>query len=434
MENRIWDPIHECMDPEQRRQLQLNRLKMTVARCYALQAPYRAKMDAAGVKPEDIQTLEDIALLPFNTKQDLRDHYPKGYFAADQADMVRIHSTSGTTGNPVIMGYTRKDLDVWQECMARALTSVGADQTSVVQVSYGYGLFTGGLGAHDGAQRIGALVIPTSGGNTHRQVQLMHDMGTTHLCCTPSYALYLAEAIEASPYSLEEFKLRVGLFGAEAWSEDMRAELEKRLNIKARDIYGLTEVTGPSVSMQCLEGVGMHVQEDHFYPEIIDPDTLKPLPDGQVGELVFSTISKEGMPLLRYRTRDLCSLTRGTCVCGRTTVRMSRILGRTDDMLIIRGVNVFPTQIESALLNLGMEPNYMITVDRINNLDQMQVEVEMSDAMFSDEMRQVEAVENRIRKEIENIIGISFKLKLCEPKSLPRFEGKSKRVKDLRKR
>lgn len=434
MVNRIWDPIHECMDPEERRQLQLNRLKMTVARCYALQAPYRAKMDAAGVKPEDIQTLEDIALLPFNTKQDLRDHYPKGYFAADQADMVRIHSTSGTTGNPVIMGYTRKDLDVWQECMARALTSVGADQTSVVQVSYGYGLFTGGLGAHDGAQRIGALVIPTSGGNTHRQVQLMHDMGTTHLCCTPSYALYLAEAIEASPYSLDEFKLQVGLFGAEAWSEDMRAELEKRLNIKARDIYGLTEVTGPSVSMQCLEGVGMHVQEDHFYPEIIDPDTLKPLPDGQVGELVFSTISKEGVPLLRYRTRDLCSLTRGTCVCGRTTVRMSRILGRTDDMLIIRGVNVFPTQIESALLNLGMEPNYMITVDRINNLDQMQVEVEMSDAMFSDEMRQVEAVENRIRKEIENIIGISFRLKLCEPKSLPRFEGKSKRVKDLRKR
>jgi len=433
IENRMWDPLHECMDPEKRRELQLRRLKMTVARCYALQAPYRAKMEEAGVKPEDIRTLEDIRYLPFVTKKDLRDHYPKGFFAADPEDIVRIHATSGTTGSPVIMGYTRKDLDTWQQSLARGLVSLGVDQSSVVQISFGYGMFTGGLGVHDGAQRVGALVIPTSGGNTHRQVQLMHDMGTTHLCCTPSYALYLAEVIEAGEYPQEKFKLQVGVFGAEAWSEDMRAELERRLHIRARDIYGLTEVTGPGVACQCLNGAGLHIQEDYFYPEIVDPETLEPLPDGQVGELVFSTICKEGVPLLRYRTRDLTSLIREKCSCGRTTVRMNRIMGRTDDMLIIRGVNVFPTQIESALLNLGMEPNYMIEVDRINNLDRLAVQVELSEANFSDEVRQIENFQHRVCREIENIIGINCQVKICEPHSLPRFEGKAKRVIDHRK-
>ena len=430
---RIWDPKHECMSREDMQALQLRRLQLTVARVYTLVPFYRRKMDELGVKPEHIQSLKDIRLLPFTVKQDLRDTYPDGLFAADRDDIVRVHASSGTTGKPIVMGYTRKDLDVWSDCVARALSSVGADTSSVVQVSYGYGLFTGGLGAHDGAQKVGAMVVPTSGGNTRRQVMMMRDLGSTHLCCTPSYAMYLSEAIEKEGISKDELKLRVGLFGAEAWSEDMRAELERRLGIKARDIYGLTEISGPGVSMQCLNGTGMHIQEDHFYPEIIDPDTLEPLPEGETGELVFTTISKEGIPLLRYRTRDITNLTHEPCVCGRTTVRMGRILGRTDDMLIIRGVNVFPSQVESALLSLGMEPHYQIIVERINNLDQMEIQVEMSESMFSDQVRVIEQMTQRIHKEIEAVLGISCRLTLMEPHTIPRSEGKAKRVIDKRK-
>ncbi|MGI6199792.1 MAG: phenylacetate--CoA ligase family protein [Christensenellales bacterium] len=430
---RIWDPKHECMSREDMQAMQLRRLQLTVARVYTLVPFYRRKMDELGVKPEHIQSLKDIRLLPFTVKQDLRDTYPDGLFAADRDDIVRVHASSGTTGKPIVMGYTRKDLDVWSDCVARALSSVGADTSSVVQVSYGYGLFTGGLGAHDGAQKVGAMVVPTSGGNTRRQVMMMRDLGSTHLCCTPSYAMYLSEAIEKEGISKDELKLRVGLFGAEAWSEDMRAELERRLGIKARDIYGLTEISGPGVSMQCLNGTGMHIQEDHFYPEIIDPDTLEPLPEGETGELVFTTISKEGIPLLRYRTRDITNLTHEPCVCGRTTVRMGRILGRTDDMLIIRGVNVFPSQVESALLSLGMEPHYQIIVERINNLDQMEIQVEMSESMFSDQVRVIEQMTQRIHKEIEAVLGISCRLTLMEPHTIPRSEGKAKRVIDKRK-
>ena len=434
MKTRIWDPLHECMEREQMRALQLRRLQEMVARVYALVPFYHDKMKAMGVKPEDIRKLEDIQYLPFTTKQDLRDTYPDGLFAADRTDMVRIHSSSGTTGKPVVIGYTRKDLDVWSECMARALSMAGVDQSSVVQVAYGYGLFTGGLGVHDGATKIGAMVIPASGGNTRRQLMLMQDLGTTHLFCTPSYAMYLAETMEREGMDRSRFRLQVGGFGAEAWSEDMRSELERRLGIKALDIYGLTEISGPSVSMQCLGGKGMHISEDYFLPEIIDPDTMQPLPEGQTGELVFTTIAKEGVPLLRYRTRDITSLDGSPCACGRTTVRMGRILGRTDDMLIIRGVNVFPSQVESVLLSLGMEPNYQIVVRRHNNLDEIEVQVEMSDALFSDEVRQIEQTERKIHRDLESVLGINCTFKLVEPQSIPRSEGKAKRVIDERKK
>ena len=431
--SRIWDPLHECMPREEMEALQLRRLRQTVARVYAAVPFYREKMDALGVKPEDIQKLEDIQLLPFTTKQDLRDTYPDGLFAADRTEIQRIHSSSGTTGKPVVIGYTRKDLDTWSECMARSLCMANVDQSSVCQVSYGYGLFTGGLGVHDGAHKIGAMVIPTGGGNTQRQVMLMRDLGTTHLFCTPSYAMYLSEVIEANGITRDELKLKYGCFGAEAWSEDMRQELENRLGITALDIYGLTEISGPSVSMQCPGGTGMHIQEDHFLPEIIDPDTMKPVAPGTIGELVFTTISKEGVPLLRYRTRDITRLDYTPCQCGRTTVRMGRILGRTDDMLIIRGVNMFPSQVESVLLNLGMEPNYQIIVRRENNLDVLEIQVEMSERLFSDEMATVAATERRIHRSIEDVLGINCIFKLVNPKSIPRSEGKAKRVIDMRK-
>ncbi len=429
-----WNQSRECMPREEMQKLQSERLMKTVKRVYHNVPYYRAKMQAIGVEPEDIKGIEDLRKLPFTYKQDLRDKYPYGLFAAPLSEIVRIHASSGTTGKKTVVGYTRNDLEKWSEVMARTLTSVGATKESVIQIAYGYGLFTGGLGAHYGAEKIGASVIPISGGNTKLQIELMKDFGTTLLACTPSYALYMAEEIEESGIKLSELKLKAGVFGAEPWSAAMRSEIEKRLGIVAIDIYGLSEVIGPGVATECMCKCGLHVQEDHFIPEIIDPDTEEVLPAGSVGELVFSTVTKEGLPLIRYRTRDISSLNYETCECGRTLVRMDKVTGRTDDMLIIRGVNVFPSQIESVLLELGeTAPHYLILVDRIGSLDVMEVWVEMTQTLFSDEVKKIEDMERTIRKKIEETLGISVKVKLVEPKSIQRSEGKAKRVIDKRR-
>ena len=429
-----WNQSRECMPREEMQKLQSERLMKTVKRVYHNVPYYRAKMQAIGVEPEDIKGIEDLRKLPFTYKQDLRDKYPYGLFAAPLSEIVRIHASSGTTGKKTVVGYTRNDLEKWSEVMARTLTSVGATKESVVQIAYGYGLFTGGLGAHYGAEKIGASVIPISGGNTKLQIELMKDFGTTLLACTPSYALYMAEEIEESGIKLSDLKLKAGVFGAEPWSAAMRSEIEKRLGIVAIDIYGLSEVIGPGVATECMCKCGLHVQEDHFIPEIIDPDTEEVLPAGSVGELVFSTVTKEGLPLIRYRTRDISSLNYETCECGRTLVRMDKVTGRTDDMLIIRGVNVFPSQIESVLLELGeTAPHYLILVDRIGSLDVMEVWVEMTQTLFSDEVKKIEDMERTIRKKIEETLGISVKVKLVEPKSIQRSEGKAKRVIDKRR-
>ena len=429
-----WNQSRECMPREEMQKLQSERLMKTVKRVYHNVPYYRAKMQAIGVEPEDIKGIEDLRKLPFTYKQDLRDKYPYGLFAAPLSEIVRIHASSGTTGKKTVVGYTRNDLEKWSEVMARTLTSVGATKESVVQIAYGYGLFTGGLGAHYGAEKIGASVIPISGGNTKLQIELMKDFGTTLLACTPSYALYMAEEIEESGIKLSDLKLKAGVFGAEPWSAAMRSEIEKRLGIVAIDIYGLSEVIDPGVATECMCKCGLHVQEDHFIPEIIDPDTEEVLPAGSVGELVFSTVTKEGLPLLRYRTRDISSLNYETCECGRTLVRMDKVTGRTDDMLIIRGVNVFPSQIESVLLELGeTAPHYLILVDRVGSLDVMEVWVEMTQTLFSDEVKIIEDMERTIRKKIEDTLGISVKVKLVEPKSIERSEGKAKRVIDKRR-
>lgn len=429
-----WNQSRECMPREEMQKLQSERLMKTVKRVYHNVPYYRAKMQAIGVEPEDIKGIEDLRKLPFTYKQDLRDKYPYGLFAAPLSEIVRIHASSGTTGKKTVVGYTRNDLEKWSEVMARTLTSVGATKESVIQIAYGYGLFTGGLGAHYGAEKIGASVIPISGGNTKLQIELMKDFGTTLLACTPSYALYMAEEIEESGIKLSELKLKAGVFGAEPWSAAMRSEIERRLGIVAIDIYGLSEVIGPGVATECMCKCGLHVQEDHFIPEIIDPDTEEVLPAGSVGELVFSTVTKEGLPLIRYRTRDISSLNYETCECGRTLVRMDKVTGRTDDMLIIRGVNVFPSQIESVLLELGeTAPHYLILVDRIGSLDVMEVWVEMTQTLFSDEVKKIEDMERTIRKKIEETLGISVKVKLVEPKSIERSEGKAKRVIDKRR-
>ncbi len=429
-----WNQSRECMPREEMQKLQSERLMKTVKRVYHNVPYYRAKMQAIGVEPEDIKGIEDLRKLPFTYKQDLRDKYPYGLFAAPLSEIVRIHASSGTTGKKTVVGYTRNDLEKWSEVMARTLTSVGATKESVIQIAYGYGLFTGGLGAHYGAEKIGASVIPISGGNTKLQIELMKDFGTTLLACTPSYALYMAEEIEESGIKLSELKLKAGVFGAEPWSAAMRSEIERRLGIVAIDIYGLSEVIGPGVATECICKCGLHVQEDHFIPEIIDPDTEEVLPAGSVGELVFSTVTKEGLPLIRYRTRDISSLNYETCECGRTLVRMDKVTGRTDDMLIIRGVNVFPSQIESVLLELGeTAPHYLILVDRIGSLDVMEVWVEMTQTLFSDEVKKIEDMERTIRKKIEETLGISVKVKLVEPKSIQRSEGKAKRVIDKRR-
>jgi phenylacetate-CoA ligase len=429
-----WNQSRECMPGEEMQKLQNERLIKTVKRVYHNVPYYRAKMQEKGIEPEDIKSIEDLPKLPFTYKDDLRDNYPFGTFAVPLSEIVRIHASSGTTGKKTVVGYTRNDIERWSEVMARTLVSAGATNDSVVQVAYGYGLFTGGLGAHYGAEKLGASVIPVSGGNTKLQVQIMKDFGTTILACTPSYALYMAEELEEAGIKPGELKLKAGIFGAEPCSEAMRNEIEKKLGILAIDIYGLSEVIGPGVASECPCKCGLHIQEDHFIPEIIDPDTEEALPPGSQGELVFTTITKEGLPLIRYRTRDISSLKYSPCKCGRTLVRMNKVTGRTDDMLIIRGVNVFPSQIESVLLEMGeTAPHYQIIVDRVSNLDVMEVWVEMTQTMFSDEVKRIEDQERSIRKRIEDTLGISVQVRLVEPKTIERSQGKAKRVIDKRK-
>ena len=429
----IWNKEMECADRETMRALQLEKLKKTVKYEYDNVAPYRKKMDDAGVKPEDIKTLEDIKLLPFTTKEDLAENYPRGLFAAKNEDIVRIHASSGTTGKPKIAAYTRNDLAIWGETVARAMTCAGQDNTSIVQVAYGYGLFTGGLGAHIGAETIGATVIPMSSGNTKKQIMFMQDMKSTALACTPSYALTIAEGVAKAGIDPQELPLKAGIFGAEPWTQGMKESIEKGLGIKAYDIYGLTEIEGPGVSISCDENNGMHIQEDYFYPEIIDPKTLEPLPDGEIGELVFTTLGKEGFPMIRYRTRDLCYLMREKCGCGRTTVRMSKILGRTDDMMIIRGVNVFPSQIEEVISKFEeLTINYMIYVGRENNKDTFDLDVELAPGLAIDNIKFIEELRGRLDHALRDMLGIGCKVKFLNAGTLPRSEGKAVRVKDTR--
>ena len=430
----IWNRHFESMDRDGIRKVQGERLRETVERVYFNVPFYRNRMQEAGLGPESVHNIDDIRKLPFTTKQDLRDNYPFGLFAVPMSEIVRIHASSGTTGKQTVVGYTRADISTWSEVMARTLTAAGATRNDFIQIAYGYGLFTGGLGLHYGGEKIGASVIPISGGNTTRQIQLMHDFGSTVLACTPSYALFLAEAIQDSGIRREELKLKVGVFGAEPWTENMRREIEQKLSIKAIDIYGLSEVIGPGVASECLVQNGLHINEDHFYPEIIDPETLDVLPAGSVGELVFTTITKEGLPLIRYRTRDLTRLHYEKCDCGRTLVRMDKCLGRSDDMLIIRGVNLFPSQVESVLLEMHeIKPHYLLIVDRQNNLDTLELKVEVEDEFFQDRISELETLRQRIQNSVESSIGIGLKVTLAEPKTIERSEGKAKRVIDNRK-
>jgi phenylacetate-CoA ligase len=415
------------------KKLQSIRLKEVVSRVYHNCEPYRKRMQEFGITPNDIQSIDDIIKLPFTSKQDLRDYYPFGLLSSPMSEIVRVHASSGTTGKPIVVGYTRHDLAIWSEVGARCLTAYGLGKNDVVQVSYGYGLFTGGLGAHSAAENIGGTVIPMSSGNTEKQIMLMHDLGAKALACTPSYALYLAEGLEASGISRDEFQLKVGVFGAEPWTEEMRREIEAKLGIKAYDIYGLTEIIGPGVGYECECQNGTHLCEDHFYPEIINPETGEVVEPGEEGELVFTTLTKDGMPLIRFRTRDLTHLIYDTCACGRTAVRMGRILGRSDDMLIIRGVNVFPSQIESVICELEeFEPHFFITVDRINNTDSFEVQVEVKEDFYSDEISKMIALKKKIAHKIQSVVGIQPDIKLVEPRSLERSQGKAKRVLDKR--
>ena len=430
----IWNEKIECAGRDEMKAIQSKRLIETVQRIYHNVPSYRAKMQAADLAPGDIKSIDDLHKLPFTTKADLRDNYPFGLFTVPMSEIVRVHASSGTTGKPTVVGYTRKDLQSWSEVVTRSLCMAGVYRNDMVQVAYGYGLFTGGLGLHYGCENLGATVIPISGGNTAKQLQLMEDFGTSVIACTPSYALYLAEAIEEAGIKKENLKLRVGIFGAEPWTENMRREIESKLGLKAIDIYGLSEIIGPGVSCECEHQCGMHINEDHFVPEIIDPETLQPLPAGERGELVFTTITKEGIPLIRYRTRDLTRLIYDRCECGRTLVRMEKCAGRSDDMLIIRGVNVFPSQIESVLLEISeTAPHYLITVEREGNLDILNVMVEVQEQFFSDEIRKLEALRKKITQKIQNTLGISVNVKLVEPKTIERTAGKAKRVIDNRK-
>ena len=424
----------EMMDPQELRAVQSQRLREVVARVYANVPHYRAKFEAAGVRPEDIRGIEDIARLPFTTKADLRDTYPFGMFAKPMEEVVRIHASSGTTGKPTVVGYTHNDVAMWAEVMARTLAGGGAHRGDFVQNSYGYGLFTGGLGAHYGAELLGASVIPTSSGMTKRQIQLMVDFGTTVLCCTPSYALVIGEEAKEMGIDFSSLPLRVGFFGAEPWSETMRTEIEASLRIDALDIYGLSEIIGPGVAFECLEKGGLHVNEDHFYPEVINPETGEPVAPGQPGELVFTTLTKEALPLIRYRTRDLSHFIAAPCACGRTLRRMKRVTGRSDDMLIIRGVNVFPSQIEEVLMGIeGTTPNYLLVVDRkTHQMDELEVQVEVSEQVFSDEIVRLEALSEKIHKAISGALGLSVTVRLVEPKTLQRSMGKATRVIDRR--
>lgn len=423
------------MPKEELRRLQSERLCATVQKSYERVKCFRDRMDELGLKPSDIHGVEDLHKLPFSYKKDLRDYYPYGLFAEPMENVVRVHASSGTTGKRIVVGYTENDLDMWAECIARMFRGLGIGKEDVVQVSFGYGLFTGGFGAHAGAQAVGATVIPMSSGNTALQIQTMIDFGATVLCCTPSYAMYLAEEIEHMGVK-DQLKLKVGIFGAEPWTEDMRKSIEKGLGLKAYDIYGLSEVLGPGVSCECKEQAGMHVWEDNFIAEIIDPDTGEVLEPGQTGELVFTSLTKEAFPVIRYRTRDICSLDPTPCPCGCTHIRMRKPSGRSDDMLIIRGVNVFPSQIEEVLLRVSgdqITPNYQIVLDRVNHNDTFDVNVEMSDALFADDVRSVELLERRITEQLRSTLGIGAKVHLVNPKSIVRSEGKAKRVVDNRK-
>ncbi|MBO5289811.1 MAG: phenylacetate--CoA ligase [Spirochaetales bacterium] len=428
----MWNEKIETMSREEKKKLQSERLVAQVKKLYETVPFYKKRMDEKGVTPADIQSIEDISKLPFMTKDDLREVYPHGLLAVKQEDIVEVHMSSGTTGKPVVMEYTRKDIDDWAEAVARALAMNGVSSSSTIQVSYGYGLFTGGFGIHHGGQKIGASVIPMSGGNTKKQLQVLQDFQPEYLACTPSYAMYLAEAaIEEG--IVDKLNLKYGIFGAEPWSEAMRKEIESKLNIKALDIYGLTEISGPGVAMECEYQDMLHVADDLFYPEIINPETGEVLPFGEKGELVFTTLTKEGTPVLRYRTKDITFLSEEKCKCGRTTIRMHRLMGRTDDMLIIRGVNVFPSQIEEVLLKIeGVEPHYQLVVERKGNLDTLEVQVEMSDKLFSDSVGKLEEVAKEIERNLYATLSIHAKITLVEPKSIPRSEGKAKRVIDKR--
>lgn len=429
----FWNPSIECLDRDKLRNLQDARLREMVSYVYNNTPFYRRKLDECGVSPGDIRGVGDICKLPFTTKTDLRDNYPYGLCAVPMSRVVRIHGSSGTTGRPTVVLFTKNDIALWTECLSRAFTAFGADSNDIFHIAYGYGLFTGGLGMHYGAENVGASVIPMSSGNTAKQIQLMHDFGATALCCTPSYALYLADSIRESGLPPEEFKLRIGAFGAEPWTEAMRGELESKLGIRAFDIYGLSEMSGPGVGYECMFQCGTHINEDHFYPEIVDPETLEPLPEGKVGELVFTHLTKEGMPLLRYRTKDLTALHYEPCDCGRTFVRMDRILGRSDDMLIIRGVNVFPTQVEGVILEfVELEPHYLLTVDRINNTDRMSLDVEMRPEYYSDEINALMALRRMVASRLQSVLGLSVEVHLAEPRSIERSTGKAKHVIDKR--
>ena len=431
---RYWNENMECATKDEMKALQSFRLSQTVRKVYNNVPYYRERMEKAGVTPDDIHSVEDLKKLPFTMKQDLRDTYPYGLFAVPMEDVVRVHASSGTTGKQIVVGYTQHDLDVWSECCARALTAAGATNKDFMHVSYGYGLFTGGLGLHGGAEKVGMTVIPVSTGNTNRQINIIKDFGSTYICCTPSYALYLAETMEEMGITKDDIKLKAGLFGAEPWTEEMRHEIEEKLGLKALDIYGLTEIIGPGVAFECSEQSGMHINEDHFIAETIDPDTGEVLPEGTQGEIVFTCISKEAFPLLRYRTRDIGILKREKCSCGRTLIKMMKPAGRSDDMLIIRGVNVFPSQVESVLLQLGnTAPYYQLIVDRVNNTDTLEIQVEISPEMFSDTVKSLEDQEKIIKSAVESTLGIAAKIRLVEPKTIQRTEGKAIRVIDNRK-
>ncbi len=429
----IWNETKECMSRDEMTVLQSARLVKTVDRVYHNVPFYRKKMQQLGIEPGDIRGLEDLSKLPFTTKSDLRDNYPFGLFAVPQSEIVRVHASSGTTGKATVVGYTRRDLEIWSECVARALSMAGVTRDDVIQVAYGYGLFTGGLGAHGGAEKLGAMVVPMSTGNTKKLTTMMKDFGVTAIACTPSYLLHIAETLEEAG-DIPNIKLKAAICGAEPWTENMRKQIENKLHINAHDIYGLSEVMGPGVACDCRFHKGLHVYEDHFLPEIIHPETLEPVAAGETGELVFTTITKEGLPLLRYRTRDLTSIDYTPCECGRTLARISRFKGRSDDMLIIRGVNVFPSQIESALLEMGeTTPHYMMIVDRINNLDTLEVQVEVEERFFSDEIKELEKLTKKIATVIQHAIGLAVKVKLVEPKTIERSMGKAVHVIDKRK-
>ena len=430
----IWNDEFETLPREAIESLQLKRLQQTVERVNATVPFYKETFKKAGIVPSDIRTLEDLQKLPFTLKQDMRDNYPYGLFAVPLEQIVRIHASSGTTGKPTVVGYTKRDIETWSELMARSFVAAGANKGDVIHNAYGYGLFTGGLGAHYGAERLGASVIPMSGGNSKKQLMIMQDFGSTVLTCTPSYSLFLAEIAAEEGIDFKNLKLKVGIFGAEPWSETMRNEIEEKLNLKAIDIYGLSEILGPGVGIECIEAQnGLHIWEDHFIPEIINPDTGEVLPVGEKGELVITTITKEGIPLIRYRTRDITRLTKEPCICGRTHARLERLSGRSDDMLIIRGVNVFPSQIESVLFNIeGVEPHYQLIIERDGNLDTLEVQVEVNEQTFSDEIKVLQGLSSKIRKEIKDLLGVTCIVRLVEPKSIARSEGKAKRVIDNR--